>query len=210
MSLTKAWVATVAKQKLVQQQIDLGPLGAEEVEVAVEYCGLCHSDISMLNNEWDIAAFPAVFGHEAIGKVTAVGSAAKGIKVGQRVGVGWNAACCMHCRQCLSGDQHLCPEVTPTIVNHRGGFASHARSHWAWALPLPEQLNLRADTCGPESQSIIHFRTGFTFKRVGKQIDQFFLIPVKLFFARHNVIELFDVKRHSHLSDASCCINATP
>ena len=50
----KAWVATAAKQKMVLQDIDLGPLGAEEVEVAVEHCGVCHSDVSMLNNEWGL------------------------------------------------------------------------------------------------------------------------------------------------------------
>ena len=51
MAVIDAWVALAAKQKLVRQQIDLGPLGAEEVEVAVEHCGLCHSDVSMLNND---------------------------------------------------------------------------------------------------------------------------------------------------------------
>jgi uncharacterized zinc-type alcohol dehydrogenase-like protein len=140
MASLKAWVATGAKQKLVRQQIDLGPLGAEDVEVAVEHCGLCHSDLSMLNNDWGISQYPAVFGHEVIGRVTAIGPGAKGIQVGQRVGIGWTASSCMHCRQCMSGDQHLCLQAQPTIIGHRGGFASHVRSHWAWALPLPEQL----------------------------------------------------------------------
>ena len=48
----------------------------------------------------------------------------------------------MHCRQCRSGDQHLCDQAQPTIVGHRGGFASRARSHWAWAIPLPEKINV--------------------------------------------------------------------
>ncbi len=48
----------------------------------------------------------------------------------------------MHCRQCMSGSHHLCPQVQPTIVGHRGGFASHIRAHWAWAIPLPEKLDL--------------------------------------------------------------------
>jgi uncharacterized zinc-type alcohol dehydrogenase-like protein len=136
----KAWVATAAKQKLVLQDIDLGPLGTEDVEVAVEHCGLCHSDVSVLNNEWGFSQYPAVLGHEVVGRVKAVGTAAKGVKVGQRVGIGWTAASCMHCRQCLSGDQHLCPEARPMIVGHRGGFASLTRCHWAWAIPLPEGL----------------------------------------------------------------------
>ena len=141
MSKIDAWVAPAAKQKLVRQQVDLGALGAEDVEVAVEHCGLCHSDVSMLNNEWNFSQYPAVFGHEVIGRVTAVGSAAKGIKVGQRVGIGWTAGSCMHCRQCKSGDQHLCAQAVPTIVGHSGGFASHVRSHWLWALPVPEGLD---------------------------------------------------------------------
>ena len=136
----KAWVARAAKETMVLQDIDLGPLGSEDVEIAVQHCGLCHSDVSVLNNDWGISQYPAILGHEAVGRVTAVGTAAKGLKVGQRVGIGWTAASCMHCRQCLSGDQHLCLEARPTILGHRGGFASRVRCHWAWAIPLPEGL----------------------------------------------------------------------
>ncbi len=138
----KGWVATAPKQKLVLQDIDLGPLGTEDVEVAVEHCGLCYSDVSVLNNDWGISQYPAVLGHEVVGRVTAVGTATKGVKVGQRVGIGWTAASCMHCRQCMSGEQHLCVQAQPTIVGHRGGFASHVRCHWAWAVPLPERLKV--------------------------------------------------------------------
>jgi uncharacterized zinc-type alcohol dehydrogenase-like protein len=141
MTVIDAWVAPAVKQKMVRQQIDLGPLGAEDVEVEVEHCGLCHSDLSVLNNDWNNSQYPVVLGHEVIGRVVAVGSAAKGLQVGQRVGIGWNAGSCMHCRQCKSGDQHLCPQVEATIIGHRGGFASHVRSHWAWAIPLPAQIN---------------------------------------------------------------------
>jgi uncharacterized zinc-type alcohol dehydrogenase-like protein len=136
----KAWVASAAKQKMVLQDIDLGPLGVEDVEVAVEHCGLCHSDVSVLNNEWGISQYPALLGHEVVGRVTAVGTATKGVKVGQRVGVGWTAASCMHCRQCMTGDQHLCTQAVWTIIGHRGGFAQRVRCHWAWAIPLPEGL----------------------------------------------------------------------
>jgi alcohol/geraniol dehydrogenase (NADP+) len=124
------------------ETMDPGPLGAEEVEVAVEHCGLCHSDLSVLNNDWGISQYPAILGHEVIGQVSALGPGAKGLKVGQRVGVGWNSSSCLHCRQCLSGNHHLCPEAQVTIVGHRGGFATHIRAHWAWVIPLPERLNL--------------------------------------------------------------------
>jgi alcohol/geraniol dehydrogenase (NADP+) len=137
----QAWVAGGAKQKLVRQTIDLGPLGAEDAEIAVDHCGLCHSDLSMCNNEWGLTQYPTVLGHEVVGRITALGTAAKGLKVGQRVGMGWTAGSCMHCQQCMSGYHNLCPEVQPTIVGRRGGFASHVRSHWAWTFPLPEKLN---------------------------------------------------------------------
>ena len=56
----EAWVAPGPKQKLLKQAIQLEPLGAEDVEIAVEHCGICHSDLSVLNNEWGISRFPAV------------------------------------------------------------------------------------------------------------------------------------------------------
>jgi uncharacterized zinc-type alcohol dehydrogenase-like protein len=137
----QAWVAKGPKQPMVLETVDLGPVGDEDAEIAVEHCGLCHSDLSILNNDWGISQYPAVLGHEVIGRVTDAGPNAKGLKVGQRVGVGWNSGSCMHCQQCLSGSHHLCPEVQATIVGHRGGFASHIRAHWAWAIPLPEKLD---------------------------------------------------------------------
>jgi uncharacterized zinc-type alcohol dehydrogenase-like protein len=147
MSVIDAWVAPAAKQKLVREKVDLGPLGAEDVEIQVEHCGLCHSDLTVLQNDLGFAQFPAVLGHEAIGTIVEVGSAAKGLKKGQRVGVGWFSGSCMHCRQCLSGDQNLCANTVSTILGHRGGFASRVRAHWAWAIPIPE--GLPAKDAGP-------------------------------------------------------------
>jgi uncharacterized zinc-type alcohol dehydrogenase-like protein len=138
---TLAWITTAARQPLVLDKIELGPLGSEEVEVAVEHCGLCHSDLSVFKNDWGNARYPAILGHEVIGTVTALGPGTKNLTLGQRVGVGWNAGSCMHCRQCMTGRHHLCPEVEPTILGHRGGFASHIRSHWAWVIPVPESLS---------------------------------------------------------------------
>src|SRR5439155_8459501 len=137
----KAWVAKGAKQPMALETVDLGQLGAEDVKVAVEHCGLCHSDLSVLNNEWGISQYPAILGHEVTGRITSVGPNVKGLKVGHRVGVGWFSGSDMHCRQCMSGNHHLCPQAQATIIGHRGGFASHVRAHWAWIIPLPENLN---------------------------------------------------------------------
>lgn len=142
MSTIDAWVAAEAKGKFRRQSLDLGPLGPEDVEVQVEHCGLCHSDLSMLNNEWGATQYPAVLGHEVVGRVTSVGGATKGLSVGQRVGIGWTAKSCMHCRSCKSGYQQLCTQAQPTIGGRFGGFASHLRAHWAWTIPVPESLNV--------------------------------------------------------------------
>jgi len=136
----KAWVAKAAKQPMVLEAVDLGPLGMEEVEVVVEHTGLCHSDLSVFNNDWGFSQYPAILGHEVIGRISAIGPNAKGLNIGQRVGIGWSSGSCMHCHQCMSGRHHLCPQVQFTIVGHRGGFATHIRSHWAWAFPIPEKL----------------------------------------------------------------------
>src|SRR5262249_25947422 len=125
--IDKAWVMKAAKKPMALETVDLGPLGAEDVEVAVEHCGLCHSDLSVFNNEWGISQYPAVLGHEVVGRITAVGPNAKGLTVRQRVGVGWFSGSDMHCRQCMSGNHHLCPQAQATIIGHRGGFATHVR-----------------------------------------------------------------------------------
>jgi uncharacterized zinc-type alcohol dehydrogenase-like protein len=118
-----------------------GPLGPEEVEIKVTHCGICHSDLSMLDNEWGMSTFPFVPGHEAVGTVLAMGEQAKGLKIGQRVGVGWFASSCLSCPQCLSGHYNLCPSGQGTIVGRHGGFADRLRIQWPWVRPLPDALD---------------------------------------------------------------------
>jgi hypothetical protein len=145
MSRVKAWAAPAAGEPLEPFEYDPGPLAPDDVEIAVEFCGICHFDLSVIDNDWGMSVYPTVPGHEAVGTVTAVGSHANGLKVGQRVGVGWNAGSCMCCRQCLGGDHHLCAGAQPTIVGHHGGIADRVRSHWAWAVPLPDTRGAHTD-----------------------------------------------------------------
>ena len=147
MNKIKAWAAMSAGAPLQPHQYDPGPLGPEEVEIAVDYCGICHSDLSMVDNEWGMSAYPLIPGHEVVGRVVALGSYTKGLKLGQVVGLGWTADSCMHCSTCMGGDHNLCSSAVPTIVGHHGGFADRVRSHWAWAIPLPE--GVRPEVAGP-------------------------------------------------------------
>lgn len=126
---------------------ELSDVGHEQVLVEVENCGLCHSDLSMLHNEWGMTSYPFVGGHEIIGRAIKVGPGVSHIEVGQRVGVGWCASSCRDCGQCLSGHHNRCPQQTATIVGRPGGFASHVLAQGLWAFPIPESL--RAETAGP-------------------------------------------------------------
>ncbi len=142
-----ALAATGPKNALEPFEYDPGTLGCEDVEIAVESCGICHSDLSMLDNEWGMTAYPFVPGHEIVGKVVALGAHTKRLKVGDRVGLGWFSASCGACASCLSGDQNLCATAEGTIVGRHGGFASRVRAHWTWVSPLPEGLD--ASKAGP-------------------------------------------------------------
>jgi len=143
----QAFAATVGKKPLEAYEYTLGPLGGEQVEIAVESCGICHSDLSMLDNDWGMSAYPLVPGHEVVGRVVATGEHTKRVKVGDRVGLGWNSSSCGFCAPCLSGNQNLCAAAEGTIVGRHGGFATRVRSHWMWAAPLPEALD--ASSAGP-------------------------------------------------------------
>ena len=147
MTTVKAYAATAAGNAFEPFEYDLPDLGPEEVEIAVSHCGICHSDLSMLDNEWGMTAYPFVAGHEASGTVTAVGEHAKGVKVGDRVGLGWFSKSCMGCRTCLHGDHNMCPTNEATIVGRHGGFADTVRCHWAWAVKLPDGVD--AAKAGP-------------------------------------------------------------
>jgi len=137
----KAYAAKSAGAPLEPFEFTPKPLGDEEVEVAVDYCGICHSDLSMIHNHWGMAQFPLVPGHEISGRVVAAGPKAKNLKIGDRVGIGWSSASCMGCPDCMSGDQNLCASNEGVIVGRHGGFAERVRAHWAWTVPIPEALH---------------------------------------------------------------------
>lgn len=141
MSTIRAWAAHERGGALQAFEYDAGVLGEEDVEIRVEHCGICHSDLAMIDSEWFPASYPVVPGHEVVGVITAMGSRAKGRQIGQRVGIGWHAGSCSHCSFCLGGEQNLCTTRKPTIVGRHGGFGERARAHWSWAVPLPEALD---------------------------------------------------------------------
>lgn len=129
--------------KLEPYSYELDELGVEQVDIKVSYCGICHSDLSMMNNDWGMTQYPLVPGHEIVGEVIAAGEAVKNVKVGDKVGLGWFSASCTSCPECMDGDHHLCAHAESTIVGRHGGFADYVRGHWSWAIPLPAEINLK-------------------------------------------------------------------
>lgn len=135
------WAATTAGGALGRIEYDAGPLRPEQVQVRVESCGICHSDLSMIDNQWGMSLYPLVAGHEVIGVVEELGEQVKGLAVGDRVGLGWFSGSCLSCHSCLSGRHQLCASSEQIIVGRHGGFADRVRANWEWAVKLPAALD---------------------------------------------------------------------
>lgn len=139
--MIKAYAANEPSGKLEPYEYNAGPLSDQDVQIKVEHCGLCHSDLSMLNNEWGITEYPFVPGHEVIGTVTDIGSAVDNVQLGQRVGLGWHAGYCLSCHQCMDGDHNLCASAAGTIIGRHGGFADYVRAQAHSVVTLPEGMD---------------------------------------------------------------------
>ena len=139
--MIRAYAAHEAQGPLQVFEYDPGDLDAREVEIDVETCGICHSDLSMLHNDWQFSEYPLVAGHEIVGKVAQVGESVTSVQVGQTVGLGWFSGSCMSCPQCMGGDHNLCDSREQTIVGRPGGFAEKVRCRAEWAIPLPDGVD---------------------------------------------------------------------
>lgn len=145
--MIKAYAAFEPKAELRPFEYDPGPLPPDEVEIDVRYCGICHSDLSMIDNEWGMSRYPLVPGHEVVGTVAQVGAQVKHLAAGQTVGLGWHARFCGECAACRAGDHNFCPEGQGTIVGHHGGFADKVRAAAGSVVPIPAGVDL--ESAGP-------------------------------------------------------------
>ncbi len=140
MSIT-VWQAREAGAPLERAQRPMLEPAVDELVLEVLHCGLCHSDLSMLDNDWGLSAYPLVPGHEVVGRVVAVGEGVDPGVIGQVRGLGWISGSCTHCPQCLGGTGNLCASLEATIVGRQGGFATHVTARQDWAIPLPEGMD---------------------------------------------------------------------
>lgn len=138
--MIKGYAATQAKQPLEFFEYQPKELGPWDIEVAITHCGICASDLHLINNDWGVSSYPFIPGHEIIGKVVQKGREVRHLKVGDRVGIGWQRSSCMACEWCEEGQENLCFKQEATCVGHHGGYADSIRSDSRFAFLIPEAL----------------------------------------------------------------------
>jgi propanol-preferring alcohol dehydrogenase len=141
----KAAVLHEFKQPLVIQEIDPPKPEDKEVLIAVEACGVCHSDLHVADGDWPqlakIVKKPLILGHEIVGRVVEKGGAVRDLQVGDRVGVPWLHWSCGDCEFCREGNENLCSRQKITGVTVDGGYAEFAKAPASHALKIPDALS---------------------------------------------------------------------
>ena len=135
-----AWAAPKAKSPLEAFCYEPAVLGPQDVEIHISHCGICHSDLHLINDDWGVSRYPLVPGHEIIGSVVRLGRDVKHLKVAQRVGVGWQRSSCGECEFCRRGDDNLCARSEATCLGHHGGFAETIVTDGRFAFPIPDAI----------------------------------------------------------------------
>ena len=124
------------------------PFGDYDVDIKIECCGVCSSDVHTINGGWGPQHFPLTVGHEIVGKALRVGPKVTLIKEGQRVGVGAQSYSCLECRQCKNNNETYCKKQLDTFgavwpdtgIVSQGGYSSHVRTHEHWVFPIPDSI----------------------------------------------------------------------
>jgi propanol-preferring alcohol dehydrogenase len=110
--------------------------GAGELRLRVEACGVCRTDLHVVDGELDHPRLPIIPGHEIVGRVDAIGAGVSGFALGERVGVPWLGHTCGHCPYCASGRENLCDDPLFTGYTRDGGYATHAIADASYCFPL--------------------------------------------------------------------------
>lgn len=134
----RAMVLTAPGAKLVMLERPDPLPGDGEVRVKVSACGVCRTDLHVVDGELPDIRYPIVPGHEVVGRIDAVGRAVEGLSVGMRVGVPWLGWTCGHCAYCEAGQENLCDRPQFTGYTRDGGFATHLVADARYCFPLGE------------------------------------------------------------------------
>jgi len=141
----KAAVLHEFKTPLSLEEVAVPEVGADEVLIEVEVCGVCHSDLHVADGDWTqlagIVKKPLILGHEIVGRVTERGAAVQNIQVGDRVGVPWLQWTCGQCEFCREGNENLCTRQRITGVMVDGGYAEYAKAPASHVIQIPHALS---------------------------------------------------------------------
>ena len=155
MTPSKAYAAQSADSKVAPFSIERRAPGPTDIKIEILFCGVCHSDLHTVRNEWQNTTYPVVPGHEIIGKVVAVGNAVKNFKVGDVAGVGCLVDSCGVCASCRAGDENYCDGPDGFIGTYNspdkhtgkqtyGGYSDHIVVDEKFVLRVPKNLDLAA------------------------------------------------------------------
>jgi len=132
-----------------KNEYKLKPFGDYDVDIKIQACGICGSDVHTLSGGWGEQHYPLCCGHEIVGEAIAIGPKVTLIKKGERVGVGAQSYSCLECRQCKNDNETYCQHQLDTYgakwpetgIISQGGYSSHVRTHEHWVFPIPEKLS---------------------------------------------------------------------
>jgi uncharacterized zinc-type alcohol dehydrogenase-like protein len=136
--MIKALASKQANEKLEPFEYE-GIIASTDVLVKVECCGICHSDIHLVDGDWG-DVYPLVPGHEIVGTIKELGIDVTSLKIGQRVGIGWQCNSCGTCEFCVNGKETFCKANQPTCMGHHGGFADEVLANYRFVIPIPDTL----------------------------------------------------------------------
>lgn len=150
MFMCTGFAASDPKQPLAPFSFERRDPGPSDVLIAIQYCGVCHSDLHTARNEWGGTLYPSVPGHEIVGKVTAVGAEVTRFQVGDTAAVGCMVDSCRECENCGDGIEQYCEKGFTGTYNGKdrtsggytfGGYSSHIVVNEAFVLRAPDNLD---------------------------------------------------------------------
>ena len=141
--MVKAYAAQTAQSPLAPFEITRRSPGPEDVEIAILYCGVCHSDLHTARNEWKNTLYPSVPGHEIVGRVVAVGERVSRFKVGDLAGVGCMVDSCGHCAACAEGEEQYCEKGFTGTYNGPDAEGGNTWGGYSKSIVVKESFVLR-------------------------------------------------------------------
>jgi len=152
MTATKGYAVQDAKTPLAPWDFERREVGPHDVQIEIQFCGVCHSDLHQIRNEWGFSIYPMVPGHEIVGRISKVGDHVKKFKEGDLAGVGCLVDSCRECDNCHEGLEQYCEKGNIQTYNSRGkdgamnfgGYSNNIVVHEDFALHISDKLDLAA------------------------------------------------------------------